>query len=377
MLKKVLGYCLILFLPIKAMAWSESLVSNGAIKAIHISELRLAINEKRIECSLPEKIWSDSVIIAKQTTIKKVHLQEMRQAIEELGASSAWTDSLSATNIQVKRIHFQELRDRLDSIICPKWVITNNGSCSGGSGVWDYSAWGTCTGGISGFGYSAWGSCSVTCGGGVQNRTAGSCQYSTNSGSQSRTSTCNYTANSGTQSRTVKCQKGATVLADSACVGPKPSATASCTPVSPSACGSSAALTQSCTPSSPAPVCGTPVLSQSCNTQACCTWKADSYCAAMDSGTSGGAIFTTKDPNRPAQHCNELVASYNSWGTSTCSNAYVQSCSTGSHGYCNCTTNYNGRCSYTITSVAGDGTISYYVMAGHSYTECRAYWGCY
>lgn len=373
----MMKWIFLLLFPLNAMAWSESLISNGTIKALHITELRMAINEKRLECSLPEKVWSDPVIIAKETPIKKAHLQEMRWAIEDLGIAVNWTDVLGSITTQIKRIHFQELRDHLDMVVCPKWVVTNIGSCSGGSGTWDYSSWGICTGGSAGYSYGAWGSCSLSCGGGTQSRSAGTCQYNANSGSQSRSATCNYSANSGTQTRSVKCQKGAVVLADSACIAPKPSTTAPCTPVNPGVCGATAALSQSCTPVIPAPSCGAPVLSQSCNTQACCTWKADSYCANLDSGNSGGAIFTTKDPNRPQQHCNELVASYNSWGSSTCNESYVQSCSTFNQAYCNCGTQYNGRCTYTITSVAGDGTISYYVMSGYSYKECRGYWGCF
>lgn len=252
------------------LCWIFAVHGAEMVKGEHLQELRVLANQKRFDCGLTPQVWTDPILLYRQTPIKAVHILELRQTVNELVSTVIWTDPLLNKGYTIKKIHFQELKDQLNNIECPSWKILSTGSCTGGSGAWTYSSWGSCDGGSAAYTYGAWGSCSATCGGGSQSRSYSSCSWSMNSGQQSRSASCEFNENSGSQMRGVACQKGGVTLPDSKCVGPKPSTTINCTPTNPSVCGTKGALTQNCTPSTGVPVCGTPVTSQSCNTQSCC-----------------------------------------------------------------------------------------------------------
>jgi hypothetical protein len=96
------------------------------------------------------------------------------------------------------------------------WNAAGFGSCTGGTGTWNYSTWSPTTG------------CGVT--------------------AQSRTGTCAVTALSGTETQVVTCVRSdGTVVANSNCTGTAPATSAACTPSTGFSCSAEGALTQAVT----------------------------------------------------------------------------------------------------------------------------------
>lgn len=96
------------------------------------------------------------------------------------------------------------------------WQTGSWGSCTGGSGTWQYSAW-TPTSGCG----------TVT---------------------QSRTASCVANANSASRTRSVTCRRSdGTTVADSYCGGGKPASSGACTPTSGFSCGTQGPLSQQAT----------------------------------------------------------------------------------------------------------------------------------
>ena len=86
------------------------------IKAVHITELRDAINQARARAGLSAASWAESVTSG--VMIKAAHIVELRDRLAEarsaLGLSAAsYTDSNLAAGNTVKAAHVQELRDRV------------------------------------------------------------------------------------------------------------------------------------------------------------------------------------------------------------------------------------------------------------------------
>jgi RHS repeat-associated protein len=87
------------------------------IKAVHITELRDAVNQLRARAALSAATWTDTTIAG--NLIKAVHIVELRTALDEarsaLGLSNpAYTDpTLTAGSTTIKAAHVQELRDRV------------------------------------------------------------------------------------------------------------------------------------------------------------------------------------------------------------------------------------------------------------------------
>lgn len=125
---------------------------------------------------------------------------------------------------------------------CAGWVTSAWSACSGGSGFWTYGAWGSCTGKMVSY-------TGPYCDGGVFYYCT-SCGWV---GSQTRTGTCNFSTNSGTQSRTVTCQKNGAVVADGECKDAKPAVSQQCTPTDSKVCGAQTNSSGTCTPSEPNP----------------------------------------------------------------------------------------------------------------------------
>lgn len=79
------------------------------VKALHVNELRTAINARRATAGLAPATWATT--IATGGTISAAHIDEMRSALTPaLPAAPAYTD-LALTGIAVKAIHIQELRE--------------------------------------------------------------------------------------------------------------------------------------------------------------------------------------------------------------------------------------------------------------------------
>jgi hypothetical protein len=87
------------------------------VKAVHLNELRQAVNAVRSAAGLAAQTWTDSTL--QGTTIKAVHVQELRtslnQALTVLGLpTQGYTDpTLTGGATVIRKEHFQELRNRV------------------------------------------------------------------------------------------------------------------------------------------------------------------------------------------------------------------------------------------------------------------------
>ncbi|HSB68326.1 MAG TPA: hypothetical protein VLT62_03185 [Candidatus Methylomirabilis sp.] len=97
----------------------DPLVAKGTpIKALHLTQLRTAINNlrARCECSLAPIQWTDPSLAAGSTPVKRVHLGELRAALDEVYAKKgqsppAYTDlTITARQTVIKAAHLNELR---------------------------------------------------------------------------------------------------------------------------------------------------------------------------------------------------------------------------------------------------------------------------
>jgi hypothetical protein len=89
---------------------------SSVIRAIHVTELRGAIDTLRARQGLAAFGWTDSAIAANATVVKRTHLAELRSAIAAVyvarGLSApAWTDATITPNATIIRgVHIAELR---------------------------------------------------------------------------------------------------------------------------------------------------------------------------------------------------------------------------------------------------------------------------
>ena len=87
------------------------------VKAVHITELRSAVNAVRAAAGLSPATWTDSSLTGVE--IKAVHISELRSNLDAarsaLGLSTgSYTDStLTAGSTSIKAVHVTELRDRV------------------------------------------------------------------------------------------------------------------------------------------------------------------------------------------------------------------------------------------------------------------------
>jgi hypothetical protein len=91
-------------------------VGTTPVKAVHMTELRQAVNAVRAAANLGAATWTDPAL-STSVTIKAVHVTELRTnldaALTALGITpSAYTDP-SLTGIAIKKTHMDELRQRV------------------------------------------------------------------------------------------------------------------------------------------------------------------------------------------------------------------------------------------------------------------------
>ncbi len=91
-------------------------VGTTPVKAVHMTELRQAVNAVRAAANLSAATWTDPTL-STSVTIKAVHVTEMRSnldaALTALGiTTSAYTDP-SLTGIAIKKVHVDEVRQRV------------------------------------------------------------------------------------------------------------------------------------------------------------------------------------------------------------------------------------------------------------------------
>jgi len=110
----------------------DPLTAGVTIKAVHVTELRDAVNQARALGGLGTASWAESVTSG--VTIKAAHIVELRTRLGEaraaLGLSSAsYTDPTLTAGTTVKATHLQELRDRV------KEALAGDGSCPPGQNL--------------------------------------------------------------------------------------------------------------------------------------------------------------------------------------------------------------------------------------------------
>ena len=91
-------------------------VGTTLVKAVHMTELRQAVNAVRAAANLSAATWTDPTL-STSVTIKAVHVTELRTnldaALTALGIStSAYTDP-SLAGIVIKKVHVDEVRQRV------------------------------------------------------------------------------------------------------------------------------------------------------------------------------------------------------------------------------------------------------------------------
>jgi len=91
---------------------NDPLTSTTPIRAIHLAQLRTAVNAVRTLANLGAATTTDSAVA--DTPIKAVHVTELRLALDDargpLGLSTGGYADSPLTGVPVKAIHFQELR---------------------------------------------------------------------------------------------------------------------------------------------------------------------------------------------------------------------------------------------------------------------------
>ncbi len=85
------------------------------IKAIHLSELRTAVDQIRAAAGLGGYPYTDAASAG--LVVKAIHIQQLRTALDEarskLGLSTGgWTDPSLAAGTVIKAVHFQEIRNK-------------------------------------------------------------------------------------------------------------------------------------------------------------------------------------------------------------------------------------------------------------------------
>ena len=94
----------------------NALAAGILIKAMHLAELRSAVNAARALAVLGAAGFTDAA--APGTLIRALHITQLRSALDEalptLGfTAGGYTDAV-ANGVAIKAVHFQELRDRME-----------------------------------------------------------------------------------------------------------------------------------------------------------------------------------------------------------------------------------------------------------------------
>jgi List-Bact-rpt repeat protein len=86
------------------------------IKVVHVTELRLAIDQERTRRGLAAFTWTDAVLTPGITVVSAIHLAELRAALNAAYQAASrplpgYTDALIvARSLRVRAVHIQELR---------------------------------------------------------------------------------------------------------------------------------------------------------------------------------------------------------------------------------------------------------------------------
>ena len=93
----------------------DPLVAGMIVKAVHLAELRTAVNAVRAQAGLGAASFTDAATPG--VVIKAVHITQLRSYLDEAMAilgltTGGWTDA-SLTGVPIKAIHFQQIRNRV------------------------------------------------------------------------------------------------------------------------------------------------------------------------------------------------------------------------------------------------------------------------
>jgi hypothetical protein len=95
---------------------NDPLATGTSIKAVHLTQLRTAVNAFRATAGLPAVTFTDASITAGSTTVKAAHITELRAAID--GARAGWyfppagyTGAIPGPGTPVRAANVQELRN--------------------------------------------------------------------------------------------------------------------------------------------------------------------------------------------------------------------------------------------------------------------------
>jgi hypothetical protein len=102
-------------LAMTVMFTDDPLSSGVLVKAIHLGELRTAVNAVRAQAGLGAGTYTDAASAG--VLVKAVHITELRSnldaAMSILGMTTGgWTDA-SLNGVQIKTTHFQQIRNRV------------------------------------------------------------------------------------------------------------------------------------------------------------------------------------------------------------------------------------------------------------------------
>jgi uncharacterized repeat protein (TIGR01451 family) len=91
--------------------------ASTPIKAVHITELRTAVNAVRAAAGLPAATFTDASLAVGES-MKSVHLNELRTSLNEARVAiglpaMAWTDPAVSAGSFIKAVHLRELRTGL------------------------------------------------------------------------------------------------------------------------------------------------------------------------------------------------------------------------------------------------------------------------
>ncbi|HEY6660206.1 MAG TPA: RHS repeat-associated core domain-containing protein, partial [Pyrinomonadaceae bacterium] len=112
---------------------NDPLTTGTDIKAIHVTELRDAINLLRLRAGLTTVTWAEAVSTG--VLIKATHITEMRTRLEQARtalslAATVYTDPNLASGYVIKKEHIQEIRDSLKAAWNVSSAISRDGHAS-------------------------------------------------------------------------------------------------------------------------------------------------------------------------------------------------------------------------------------------------------
>lgn len=91
----------------------DPLTTSTPVKAVHLAEIRTALNAVRAAAALGPASWTDAAVPG--VRVKAVHITEMRAALSPalaaLGKTAVYSDPSLGSGTPIRAIHFQELRN--------------------------------------------------------------------------------------------------------------------------------------------------------------------------------------------------------------------------------------------------------------------------